>query len=97
MPKVVAVTKSREHAVCARVREYGMETVCDVIKMAGERDFLSGDNDRGWVANFDWIMKPTNFVKILEGNYQNKTPRPQQQQEYSPTYPDLEKIFDLKK
>lgn len=25
-----------------------------------------GDNDRGWTADFDWIVKPANFAKILE-------------------------------
>lgn len=25
-----------------------------------------GSNDRGWRADFDWIMKPANFTKILE-------------------------------
>lgn len=31
--------------------------------------FLAGDNDRGWTANFDWILKPANMVKIEEGAY----------------------------
>ena len=25
-----------------------------------------GENDMGWTANFDWIMLPNNFIKILE-------------------------------
>lgn len=25
-----------------------------------------GDNDRGWTANLDWILKPANFAKVLE-------------------------------
>ena len=25
-----------------------------------------GENDRGWRADLDWILKPDNFVKILE-------------------------------
>ena len=31
--------------------------------------FLLGENNRNWRADFDWIFKPSNFVKILEGNY----------------------------
>jgi uncharacterized protein YdaU (DUF1376 family) len=27
-----------------------------------------GENDRGWKADFDWIINPSNFVKILEYN-----------------------------
>ena len=34
-------------------------------------DFLSG-RVKDWKASFDWIIKPNNAVKILEGNYDNK-------------------------
>lgn len=34
-------------------------------------DFLTGrsKNGREWSANFDWIIKPSNFVKIIENTY----------------------------
>ena len=38
-------------------------TYCKSIK------FLHGENERGWTANLEWIVKPENFVKIIEGNY----------------------------
>ena len=34
-------------------------------------DFLSG-RVKDWKASFDWIIKPSNAIKILEGNYDNK-------------------------
>jgi len=34
--------------------------------------FLSGQNDRGWKANIDWVLNETNATKILEGNYSTK-------------------------
>ena len=34
-------------------------------------NFLKGDNERGWRAEFDWVLKPENLVKVLEGNYDN--------------------------
>ena len=37
-------------------------------------DFLSGRNG-AFKASFDWLLKQTNFIKILEGNYDNG-PRP---------------------
>ena len=33
---------------------------------------MQGLNGRTWTADFDWITKPENFIKILEGNYENK-------------------------
>jgi len=33
---------------------------------------LIGDNGRGWRADYDWVLKPANLAKILEGNYDRK-------------------------
>ena len=33
---------------------------------------MKGENDRNWRADFDWIMKPTNMCKVLEGKYDDK-------------------------
>lgn len=30
---------------------------------------LRGENDRGWRADLDWVLKPENTSKILEGRY----------------------------
>ena len=37
-----------------------------------ESDFLNGKNESNWMASSDWVMNPTNFVKILDGNYDNR-------------------------
>lgn len=31
--------------------------------------FLSGSGGTSWKANFDWVLKPANLLKIVEGNY----------------------------
>ena len=49
----------------------------DALKIALQSDFLNGKNDNNWKADFEWIFLPTNFVKILEGKYTNKTITPQ--------------------
>ncbi|MDO5479100.1 MAG: hypothetical protein Q4G23_08055 [Clostridia bacterium] len=36
-----------------------------------ESSFLKGDNERGWKASFDWVMKVDNLIKVIEGNYDN--------------------------
>ena len=36
-------------------------------------DFLAGRTDRGNLGlGFDWIFKPANYTKIIEGNYKNR-------------------------
>ena len=36
-----------------------------------ESDFLMGRSGE-WQCSFDWIVNSTNFLKVLEGNYENK-------------------------
>lgn len=31
--------------------------------------FCMGQNDRGWIASFDWFIRPDSVVKIMEGVY----------------------------
>lgn len=69
---VKTLTDKRREAVYARLREHGREAVFDVIRAAGRSSFLAGQNTREWTADFDWIFRPVNFVKVLEGKYENK-------------------------
>jgi len=72
MNKVLVVNKQRKGLMNARVGEYGLEKVIAIIRMAGESSFLNGMNDKAWKADFDWIMSPNNFIKIMENKFQNK-------------------------
>jgi len=72
MSKILSLTDIRKSHINARVEEHDFDTIINVFKIAGESDFLNGVNDKQWKATFDWLMKPTNFVKVLEGNYNNK-------------------------
>ena len=53
----------------ARVREYGVDAVLEAIAKVRDSPFLKGQNSRNWVITFDWLIKPNNFIKVLEGNY----------------------------
>jgi hypothetical protein len=71
MNKVEVINDTRKGYMNARVGEFGIEKVISVIRMAGESDFLNGNNDKAWKADFEWIMRPTNFIKVMEGKYKN--------------------------
>jgi len=70
LPKVEKLTDKRKQLIKSRVDENSLEILGDVFKKVNESDFLSG-RKTDWKASFDWIFNPTNFVKILENNYQN--------------------------
>jgi len=73
LPKVIKVTDKRKRLIVSREKEYSKDDLKKVIDLTAESAFLNGDNDRGWTANFDWIMEKRNFIKILEQTYKNKT------------------------
>lgn len=52
-----------------RIQDYGLDAVLRAIRNVGESSFLRGGGDKGWVCTFDWLIKPGNFAKVLEGNY----------------------------
>lgn len=72
--KLSKISGPRKKLILAREKEYGLEKMGDVFRLVGESPFLNGENDKGWKANFDWIMNTNNFLKVLEGNY-NSVPK----------------------
>lgn len=82
LPKATALTDKRKKAINARLKQHSMVEIEEVFLLAESSDFLKGVNG-GWKATFDWLMNENNFVKVLEGNYNNKiTNSPQKQTEY---------------
>lgn len=69
--------KSKRTAfLLARLREYGKEALAAVVKKAAASDFLNGGGSRGFVADFEWLFRPNNFPRVLEGTYDNRPQQP---------------------
>lgn len=62
-------SSKRYQLLKGRIREYGIDEVLNAINNVHNSDFLRGENNRGWMITFDWFVKPNNFTKVLEGNY----------------------------
>ena len=77
IPQVTKLSERRKTAVKARMAENGKENLAKAVRMAVKSDFLNGRTDTTFTASFDWIFKPSNFIKIIEGNYGNKHSRQQ--------------------
>ena len=71
MPRVELLHDARKTAIKNRFTDFNMLGFQTMFSNAGESSFLNGDNDRNWIANFDWLLKPVNFTKVLEGNFKN--------------------------
>ncbi|WP_434779248.1 hypothetical protein [Neisseria sp. Ec49-e6-T10] len=83
LPKVKVISEDRIKAIKARWRdlaEYKKIEATDTqtminlfsgfFKYVEDSDFLSGRSEK-FNCYFDWIFKKANFIKILEGNYEN--------------------------
>jgi hypothetical protein len=81
MRRLTLMSDQRKGNVRSRIREYGgdVQMVYKAIDKAMASDFMNGKNGKGWVASFDWMMFPSNFPKVLEGNYDNEQPAGSQQ------------------
>lgn len=63
------LTPKRKAKIKSLVKEYGKQTVVDVIRKIPQTPFLLGGGSQGWVISFDWLIKGDNFLKVKEGNY----------------------------
>ena len=69
LPKAQRLTDGRRKAIKARLEEYGREALTRIFAKTKASAFLCGNNDRHWRADFDWLLKAENAVKVLEGKY----------------------------
>ena len=66
---MTALSDKRKQTIKARLNTYTIEQIKEVFKKAEASDFLKVKNNWDWQANFDWLMKDSNFAKVLDGNY----------------------------
>ncbi len=76
LSRIRGIDGERKKKTSAIFKKLGAETLYQVFQMANESDFLCGLGENGFTADFDWLIKPTNANKVLEGKYDNKEPPP---------------------
>lgn len=73
LPKIKSIEGNRKKVVNSRWKEHpDLKYFEELFQETNKSDFLSGRNDKWKGCCFDWILKPSNLQKILEGNYKNK-------------------------
>lgn len=72
LPKVSKITETRKRRIDKASKLLGAMTFEALFRKVEASDFLTG-KQKEWIASFDWIMKPENLTKIIEGNYDNKS------------------------
>jgi DNA-binding Lrp family transcriptional regulator len=92
LPRARNITDKRKSAIKARLKKYSVEQIREAFEKAEQSDFLTG-KVKEFTASFDWILNETNLVKIIEGNYGNKTVKPKPKEDDMYAGLDDDKIF----
>jgi|GEM_PF-1398502 len=66
-----SITGKRKTQTAAQFKEYGLSGFFNAFEKVAASIFLCGGGDRGWKADFDWLIAPANMQKVLEGKYDN--------------------------
>lgn len=71
LPSAETLTPERRRKLRARLNEHGgLDTWNRALRNIASSPFLLGKNNREWRASLDFMLQPSSFVKVLEGQYQ---------------------------
>lgn len=76
LPMVKKLTPARKRALNARLRQHTIQDFSEAIAAIGRSPFLHGENNRGWRADFDFLLQPTSFTRLIEGTYDSADAKP---------------------
>ncbi len=68
-PAIRKMTGQRERQLKARLRDSTLDEWMQAMAALERSAFCRGENDRGWRADFDFLLQPKSFTKLLEGAY----------------------------
>ncbi len=73
LPQVKKITEKRKRMIRTFLKEFTEEQFAEICKMANNNSFLTGKNNRGWKADFDFLMRVDKATSVLEGKYGSST------------------------
>lgn len=71
-----SLNDARRKQLKARLTEHGLDGWGEMLRRLEPSGFLNGNGSTGWRADFDFVIKSTNFLKIIEGKYDDRQPGP---------------------
>lgn len=100
-PKVQKLSPARRQALRGRLKDAGgIEGWEHALTKAEGSNFLTGQTSKPFLASFDFITKSGNFIKIMEGNYDDKpnsqTGRPEAAQRIDPALANIARLAGIK-
>lgn len=71
LPQIQIMSEKRNTALNGIIKRFGKDKLALVLQKAEASEFLSGRSGDWSGCNIDWLLKPSNFIKVFEGNYDN--------------------------
>lgn len=68
----------RDKAIAELLEHWNTEDCAQIFKRAEASRFLRGEGRSHWKAGFDWLIRPDNIAKLLEGQYDDGEPAGEQ-------------------
>ncbi|WP_175420985.1 hypothetical protein [Marinitoga sp. 1135] len=92
LPKVRVLNETRKKYIRARWKEHpDLKFWENYFKSVEESDFLTGRANYGnrdpFIADLEWLMRPNNFAKVIEGKYKNRT-ETKKEEDFYITFPE---------
>ena len=72
LPRVLKLTNKRKKAINSILKKYSLEELKNIFKKVEDSSFLNGSSGKWSGATFDWLIKESNLIKVIEGNYDDK-------------------------
>lgn len=86
LSSIKEITPKRRSSLKQRFSQKSFREFEAVLRAVADQPFLLGRNDRKWCVSFDWLISnDTNYVKVLERKYSDKSEKkkPREEKDYS--------------
>ena len=73
LPTIKKLNATRKRQLKARLKENTLDEWKQAFAAIERSPFLKGENKTGWRASFDFLLQPSSFTKLIEGQYDQVT------------------------
>ena len=93
LPTITKFSANRRSKLAARLRDCGgIDGWRSALAKIRGSPFCRGDNDRGWKADFDFLLQESSFIKLMEGRYDDRGKTSKQKSSRSKNFAILDAI-----
>ena len=74
--RYIIAESTRHKLIRTRLKQHGRESFDEVIERIKTSRFLQGKTAKPFMIDFDWVIRPDNYQKTLDGKYNREQQEP---------------------